>query len=205
MQAINEYSRAIVDILRNLVISSEPERLDEFNEEVNDIMEFVDDNEEFRDDLLLSWGEVIGDRFGLCEYGIHVEVAKQHPELKKQAKDIIKYEIAMPNSDDWLQRDVFRRDWGDDVYNIENETDQFVEIYSQLREWEEYFGTKFCLSDFNAAVAYHIKTTTDLGLPRDEDIIRLLPKEVFSMICDFRQYTPTNDKEDIEDQEDVER
>ena len=41
---------------------------------------------EFCDDLTRKWG----DDFGFCGYGVHVEVAKQYPELKKQAKDNIK-------------------------------------------------------------------------------------------------------------------
>ena len=45
METINEYNKAIVDILRNTI--NNPEELDEFNKDVEDTMDCASDDEEF--------------------------------------------------------------------------------------------------------------------------------------------------------------
>ena len=187
-EIINKYNKALVDILRTEVINNEPEKLDDFNEDIKDTIDIVIDDEEFRDELLSTWRYLKEDNFGLHGYGIHVEVAKQHPKLKEQARDIIKYEIETPDSNDWLQRGDFCAEDIFEIHNIKEEVDYIVKYYNQLQEWEKFFGIEFDLYDFSQAVACYIDEMTDLELPRDEDIIRLLPKDVFSTICDFRQY-----------------
>ncbi len=183
METINEYNKAIVDILRNTIIEYKPEELDKFNEDVENTMDFVFDDEEFRNELLLTWCHITEDYFGFQGYGIHVEVAKQYPELREQAKDIIESEIETPDRGDWLQRGAF---CPEDICDLKEEVDWIVKVYNQLQEWEKYLDIEFNLFEFDCAVAeyFYNNLIFDFKLPRDEDIIRLLPKDVFQIICD---------------------
>ena len=179
METINEYNKAIVDILRNTI--NNPEELDEFNKDVEDTMDCASDDEEFLDNML--WEYATEDRFGLQGYGIHVEVAKQHPELKEQARDIIKSEIETPDRSDWLQRCDF---YFEDICDLKEEVDWFVKKYNQLQEWEKYFNIEFNLNEFNLSVADYLYNNLiyDFDYPPFIDVLRRLPKDVFYLIYD---------------------
>lgn len=184
--SIDEYSKAVVDIIRNQIINKHPKKLDEFDQAVADIMDCVTDNKEFRDEIISEWADIeLDGDFGLCGYGVYVEVAKKYPEFKDLAKKDIINKIESRSSDEW-----FQIDWGEDVYNVKDEVDYFGEVYNQLIRWQRHFNTAFNLVHFNEAVASYIDFATDLELPRDEDIISLLPEDVFLTICDIRNYVP---------------
>ncbi len=189
METINEYNQALVDILQSTIIITEvitqnnPGELDKFDEDVKNTMDFVFDDEEFRDEILSSWCHIAEDYFGFQGYGIHVKVAKKYLELKEQAKAIIRSEIETPNRGDWRQRGVF---YSKDICDLKEEVKWIAKIYNQLQEWEKYFNIEFNLYEFDCAVAdyFYNNPIFDFDLPRDEDILRLLPKDVFSIICD---------------------
>lgn len=183
MEAINEYNQALVEILRNKIIEHNPEKLEKFNEDVEDTMDFVTDDEEFRDEMLSSWSNITEDYFGFEGYGIHVEVAKQYPELKEQAEDIIGSEFDTRERGYWHQLGVF---YSEDACDLKDAVEWIVKIYNQLQKWEKYFNTKFELDEFNCAVAEYFYNSLifNFKLPEDEDVLRLLPKDVFQIICD---------------------
>lgn len=198
MEFMDQYSKTVIDILRSDIKKNHPEKLHKFQEDLAwEMMDFDEDDgslarlfdERFAcSSLTRRWGE---EHFGLCGYGIHVEVAKQHPELKEQAKKILEYEME-GDAGDWDRRNVIH--FKDD-FNVKDGVSHLVQAYDQLKEWENYFGTKFNLHGLNKAVADYISMSTALQLPRDEDIIRQLPKEVFDNICNLREYEPESEEE----------
>ncbi len=183
---IDEYSKAVVDIIRNQIIDKHPKKLDEFEQAVADIMDCATDNKEFRDEIIFEWADVeLDGDFGLRGYGVYVEVAKKYPEFKDLAKKDLINKIESRSSDEW-----FQIDWGEDIHDVKADVDYFVEMYNQLQQWRRYFNIVFNLEQLNQSVVNYIDSITDLELPRDEDIIGLLPEDIFLTICDIRNYVP---------------
>lgn len=192
---MDRYNKAVIGILKSDIKKNRPEKLHDFAEDLLDWMDLVNDDgnlygqfdEQLCDNLTRRWGN----DFGLCGYGVHVEIAKQHPELKKQAKSVIKNAIET-DANSWDRRNVIH--FKDD-FNVKDGVRHLLQAYDQLKEWENYFGIKFNLHGFNKAVADYISMATALQLPRDEDIIRQLPEEVFNNICSMRGYEPDYEEE----------
>ena len=129
-----------------------PEKLHEFQEDLADWMDLVEDDgnlaggfdEKFCDSFTKKWGN----DFGLCGYGVHVEVAKQYPELKKQAKNNIKDAIEWADADDWRES-FWSEIYPEDICHVKDGVNYWVKIYDQLREWEKFFGIKFDLYELD--------------------------------------------------------
>ena len=134
---VDNFSKAVIDTIRDIVIKNEPEKLDNFNDDVEFYIfdNRLDDtpryNPNFREALISDWGVNLDLEFGFDGWGLYVEVAKRYPEFKEQAGIELKYNVERRNDVEWSETCLGYL--GDDLNDIAEEVEEVRKDYDELK------------------------------------------------------------------------